>query len=50
MLSTSNKYLSENSGDIRRVESPQLQIALDRILRLEAENRWLESENKQLLE
>lgn len=44
------KELSEIGGGVRKVESPQLQIALDRIARLEAENRRLESENKQLLE
>src|SRR5450759_543410 len=37
------KDLSGNNGGVRRVESPQLQIALDRIARLEAENRRLES-------
>lgn len=49
-FTTIKKDLSENSGDVRRVESPQLQIALDRIARLEVENRRLESENNQLLE
>lgn len=44
------KELSGNGGEVHRVESPQLQIALDRIARLEAENRRLESENNQLLE
>lgn len=44
------KELSGNGGGVHRVESPQLQIALDRIARLEAENRRLESENNQLLE
>lgn len=44
------KDLSGNDGNVSRVESPQLQIALDRIARLEAENRRLESENNQLLE
>ena len=42
--------LSGSSGEVRKVESPQLQVALDRIARLEAENRRLESENNQLLE
>lgn len=42
--------LSQGDNDIRRVSSPQLQIALDRIARLESENRRLESENNQLLE
>lgn len=42
--------LSERGGGVRKVESPQLQIALDRIARLEAENRRLESENNHLLE
>lgn len=42
--------LSERGGAVRKVESPQLQIALDRIARLEAENRRLESENNHLLE
>lgn len=44
------KDLSGNDGDVRKVESSQLQIALDRIARLEAENRRLDSENNQLLE
>jgi hypothetical protein len=44
------KDISGNDGDVRRVESPQLQIALDRIARLEAENSRLESENNKLLE
>ena len=35
---------------VSRVESPQLQAALDRIARLETENRRLESENNRLLE
>lgn len=42
--------LAGSGGGVRKVESPQLQIALDRIARLEAENRRLESENNQLLE
>lgn len=42
--------LSEGRKDVKRVTSPQLQIALDRIARLESENRRLESENNQLLE
>lgn len=42
--------LSADGQDVQRVGSPQLQIALDRIARLEAENRRLESENNQLLE
>lgn len=37
-------------GDVKRAVSPQLQIAFDRIARLEAENHRLESENNQLLE
>jgi len=41
---------SEGSKDVKRVASPQLQIALDRIARLESENRRLESENNRLLE
>ena len=41
---------SEGRKDVKRVASPQLQIALDRIARLESENRRLESENNQLLE
>lgn len=35
---------------IRNVRSPELQKALERIARVEAENRRLESENNQLLE
>jgi len=42
--------LSEVRNDVKRVASPQLQIALDRIARLESENRRLESENNLLLE
>jgi uncharacterized protein (UPF0335 family) len=42
--------LSAGGLDVKRVASPQLQIALDRIARLEAENRRLELENNQLLE
>jgi uncharacterized protein (UPF0335 family) len=42
--------LSGGGTDTKRVASPQLQIALDRIARLEAENRRLESENNMLLE
>lgn len=42
--------LSEGGKHVKRVASPQLQIALDRIARLESENRRLESENNQLLE
>jgi len=42
--------LSEGGKGVPRVSSPQLKIALDRIARLESENRRLESENNQLLE
>lgn len=42
--------LSGGGKAVKRVTSPQLQIALDRIDRLEAENRRLESENNMLLE
>lgn len=42
--------LSEGGKGVTRVVSPQLQIALGRIARLESENRRLESENNQLLE
>ena len=41
---------AEGGKDVKRASSPQLQIALDRIVRLESENRRLESENNQLLE
>ena len=45
------KRLGETThGEVRHVASPELQIALERIARLEAENRRLESENNQLLE
>lgn len=44
------RELTSGSADRKRVASPQLQIALDRIDRLEAENRRLESENNMLLE
>jgi len=39
-----------DGGNKERVVSPELQVALDKIARLEAENRRLESENEQLLE
>lgn len=42
--------LAGGDGDIRIVRSPELQKALERIARLEAENKRLESENQQLLE
>jgi len=43
--------LSETDGGERRiVSSPELQAALDKVARLEAENRRLESENERLLE
>lgn len=41
---------AEGGKDVKRASSPQLQIALDRIVRLKSENRRLESENNQLLE
>lgn len=41
---------AEGGKGVKRASSPQLQIALDRIVRLESENRRLESENNQLLE
>ena len=41
---------AEGGKDVKRASSPQLQIALDRIVWLESENRRLESENNQLLE
>ena len=41
---------AEGGKAVKRASSPQLQIALDRIVRLESENRRLESENNQLLE
>ena len=40
----------EGDKDVKPVASPQMQIALERIARLESENRRLESENNQLLE
>ena len=42
--------LSSGDSSVRRVASPQLHIALDRIARLVAENQRLESENNRLLE
>jgi uncharacterized protein (UPF0335 family) len=42
--------LADGDGEIRIVRSPELQKALERIARLEAENKRLESENQQLLE
>lgn len=44
------KNLSEVGGEVLRIASPELQVALDRIARLEAENRRLESENHRILE
>jgi len=44
------KRLSGSSDSRRKVASPELQVALDKIARLESENRRLESENEQLLE
>src|SRR2546429_9472494 len=44
------KSLSGNDGEIRRVISPALQVALERIARLEAANWRLQSENERLLE
>lgn len=42
--------LAEVGCDVRHAASPELQAALERIARLETENRRLESENHQLLE
>ncbi len=42
--------LAEGDATIRKVHSPELQKALERIARIEAENKRLESENNQLLE
>jgi hypothetical protein len=44
------KSLSGTGGNEKRAASPELQIALERIARLEAENRRLEAENERLLE
>ncbi len=44
------KSWAGNGGEIRRVTSPELRVALEQIARLEAENRRLESENERLLE
>jgi hypothetical protein len=44
------KNLSGKAGEIKHVASPELQAALERIARLEGENRRLESENQRLLE
>lgn len=44
------KNLSGQDGDVERASSPELQVALERIARLEAENRRLDSESRQLLE
>lgn len=41
--------LADGDGVIRQVRSPELQKALERIARLEVENKRLESENEQLL-
>lgn len=43
--------LSEGQeGGVRQVESPELQVALERIVRLEGENERLAAENQRLLE
>ncbi len=42
--------LADGDGEVRIVRSPELQKALERIARLETENKRLESENQQLLE
>lgn len=42
--------LADGDGEIRIVRSPELQKALERIARLETENKRLESENQLLLE
>ncbi|KDP87836.1 hypothetical protein CF70_034135 [Cupriavidus sp. SK-3] len=43
--------LSEGQeGGVRQVESPELQVALERIARLEGENERLAAENQRLLE
>lgn len=42
--------LALDLGEARRVVSPELQVAIDRIARLEAQNKRLESENERLLE
>ena len=42
--------LADSDVAIRNVRSPELQKALERIARVEAENKRLESENNQLLE
>ncbi|MBX9675956.1 MAG: hypothetical protein K2V71_05045 [Methylotenera sp.] len=42
--------LANGDSTVRNVRSPELQKALERIARVEAENRRLDSENNQLLE
>mgnify|MGYP000878855953 FL=1 len=42
--------LAGGGKDVKRVTSPQIQLALERIARLDAENGRLESENNRLLE
>ena len=44
------KGIADGDGDVRTVRSPELQKALERIARLEVENKRLESENEKLLE
>lgn len=44
------KNLPVQDGGIKRVSSPELRVFLERVARLEAENRRLESENERLLE
>ena len=42
--------LADGDGEVRIVRSPELQKALEKIARLEVENKRLESENQKLLE
>lgn len=39
-----------DDATVRKVSSPELQVALERIAKLESENKRLESENQRLLE
>ena len=44
------KGIADGDGEVRTVRSPEMQKALERIARLEVENRRYESENEKLLE
>lgn len=49
-FSLRKQAISDGAGVVQKVESPELQAALERIARLEGENTRLEAENQRLLE